>query len=196
MDTVLHKRSEIYDQFHRSNAGHDYFFKDAHADEYAAYYTSMYLIQDTGEAVWTHMQRGFSTDPMAAYLEFWGVMQALVIQQDAIRELYNAAVGSFPDTTTLTWWQAIRGLRNLCAGHPANRSLGVQKTQRAFMGRNFGDYPDIRYELWEDGSASPTHPSFNLHKMIRQYDLEAAQVLDAILAALKTRWPLVSETER
>jgi hypothetical protein len=188
VDTVLKIRSAIYDQFHRSSAGPDYFFKNAHADEYAAYYTSMYLIQDTGEAVWTHMRRGFSADPMAAYLEFWGVMQAVVIQQDAIKELYNAIVGSFPDTTTLSW-QAIRDMRNLCAGHPAKRSVGVPKTQRAFMGRDFGDYPNIQYELWEDGSARPTHPSFNLHQMIENYEPEAAQMLGGVLAALKTRWP-------
>ncbi len=189
MDTVLKMHSEIYDQFQRSSAGPDYFYKDAHSEEYAAYYTSMYLIQDTGEAVWTHMRRGFSSDPMAAYLEFWGVMQAVVIQQDAIKELYNAVVGSFPDTAALSRWKAIRDMRNLCAGHPAKRSFGVPSTQRAFMGRNFGDYPSIQYELWESGSASPTHPSFNLHQMIERYAPDAAQVLDGALAALKKRWP-------
>lgn len=65
MDTVLKRRSEIYDQFHGSSAGPDYFFKDAHADEYAAFYSSMFLIQDTGEAVGTRTRRGFSADPMA-----------------------------------------------------------------------------------------------------------------------------------
>ena len=129
MDKVLQVRSKIYDQFHHSAAGPDFFFKDVHADEYAAHYTSMYLIQDTGEAVWKHLRRGFSGDPLTAYLEFWGVMQALTIQQDAIRELHNAVVGSFPVTSTLSGWQAIRDTRNLCAGHPAKRSVGVPKTR-------------------------------------------------------------------
>jgi|SRR5271169_9664 len=189
MDKVLQVRSKIYDQFHHSAAGPDFFFKDEHADEYAAYYTSMYLIQDTGEAVWKHLRRGFSGDPLTAYLEFWGVMQALTIQQDAVRELHNAVVGSFPVTSTLSGWQAIRDTRNLCAGHPAKRSVGVPKTQRAFMGRDFGQYRNIEYELWEVGSAHPTHPSFDLRKMIDDYELEASGVLDSVLAALKTRWP-------
>ena len=188
MDAVLKARSEIYDQFHGSRAGPEYFFKDTHSDEYAAYYTSMYLIQDTGEAVYTHMRRGFSADPMAAYVEFWGVMQAVVLQQDAIKELYNAVAGSMPVTTTLPGWQAIRDIRNLCAGHPAKRSVGVPNTQRAFMGRNFGGYPRIRYELFEEGSMTPTHPSFNLKAMLQTYDAEAAAVLDGVLSALKARW--------
>ena len=64
MDQILAVRSNIYDQFHGSNAGPEHFFKDDHAAEYAAYYTAMYLIQDTGESVWVHMERGFSSDPI------------------------------------------------------------------------------------------------------------------------------------
>ena len=191
MDKILKGRSEIYDQFHGSRAGHDYFFDDTHADEYSAYYTSMYLIQDTAEAVWTHMCRGFSTDPMSAYLEFWGVMQALVIQQDSIKELHDAVVGSPSATSTLPNWQAIRDTRNLCAGHPAKRSMGVPATQRAFMGRNFGDYTGIQYELWEHGAAQPAHPTFNLRKLIEGYDTEGARILHDILIVMKKRWPKV-----
>jgi hypothetical protein len=79
-------------------------------------------------------------------------------------------------------------MRNLCAGHPAKRSKAVPKTQRAFMGRSFGNYSNVRYELWIDGSEHPTHPTFNLHQMIDQYDAEAAHVLSDVLAALKARW--------
>jgi hypothetical protein len=189
MDAVLKTHSEIYDQFNGSRAGPEYFFEAAHSDQYAAYYTSMYLIQDTGEAVCTHMCRGFSTNPMAAYLEFWGVMQAVVIQQDAIKELYNAVVGLNPVTTTLSGWRAIRDIRNLCAGHPAKRSVGVPTTQRAFMGRDFGDYPSIHYEVFEEGSAAPKRPSFNLKAMLQTYDAEAAEVLKGVLSTLKARWP-------
>lgn len=35
-------------------------------------------------------KKGFSEDPHEAYLKFWGVMQAIIIQQDSICELYWA----------------------------------------------------------------------------------------------------------
>src|SRR5208283_2330368 len=76
MNRILAVRSKIYDQFHGSKAGPEHFFKDENAEAFAAYYTSMYLIQDTGESVAAHMKRGFSSDPWSAYIEFWGVMQA------------------------------------------------------------------------------------------------------------------------
>ena len=98
MDKILDVRTRIYDQFHGSNAGSDCFLKEDHAAEYAAeyaaYYTAMYLIADTGESIDTHMKRGFSCDPHMAYIEFWGVLQANFIQQDAIKELYESVVGS------------------------------------------------------------------------------------------------------
>ncbi len=51
---------------------------------YSAYYISMYLIQDTYGAILAHQKKGFSEEPLLAYIEFWGVMQAIVIQQDSI----------------------------------------------------------------------------------------------------------------
>ena len=46
MDKILAAREQIYNEFHRS-AGPAYFFVSANADQFAAYYTSMYLIADT-----------------------------------------------------------------------------------------------------------------------------------------------------
>src|SRR5216683_2518582 len=92
MMKLLKVCTAIYDRFHRSSAGTAFFFRPQNADAYAAYYTSMYLIQDTGEAVLTHMAKDFSADPMQAYLEFWGVMQAINIQQDSILQVQEAVV--------------------------------------------------------------------------------------------------------
>ena len=51
MKHLLKVRSEIYNQFDASSAGQKHFYQPVNADAYAAYYTSMYLIQDTGETV-------------------------------------------------------------------------------------------------------------------------------------------------
>ena len=190
MDQILEVRSNIYDQFHGSNAGQEYFFKADHAEAYAAYYTAMYLIQDTGELVLSHMKRGFSADPWLAYFEFWGVMQAIVIQQDAIKELYEAVIGSKLQIAKQSDWWKIGDVRNLCAGHPAKRTNGVPATQRTFMGRHFGHYNQIQYELWDARAPKqPSHPAFNLSAMIKAYDTEGAQTLKTVLCALATKWP-------
>jgi len=190
MDQILTVRSDIYDQFHGSNAGPEHFFKSTHATAYAAYYTAMYLIQDTGESVMSHMKRGFSADPWSAYIEFWGVMQAIFIQQDAIKELYEAVIGSPLNCRTASNWSKLRDVRNLCAGHPAKRDRKITGIQRTFMGRHFGDYDQIRYELWDACMPRQTsHPTLNLRAMIKAYDIEGAQTLKIVLSELATRWP-------
>jgi hypothetical protein len=188
MKKILTTRGQIYDQFHGSQAGPAHFFLNENADAYAAYYTSMYLIQDTGEAVWTHMEGDFSKDPMRGYLEFWGVMQAIEIQQDAIFQLHRAVVGDLPTISGGSAWAKLRETRHLCAGHPANRTHGVLAPQRTF-GRSFGNYSQIRDELWDARSGKTTHPVFDLRKMIVDYDTEGSGILGDVLTIMKSRWP-------
>jgi hypothetical protein len=182
-------QGRIYNWFHASKPAQAYFFTPANDDTYAAYYTSMYLIQDTAEAVSAHIRRGFSKEPMQAYIEFWGVMQATTIQQDAICELYKAVVGDTLKTGKLAAWNNLREKRNLCAGHPSNRSHGRPRPQRAFMGRAFGDYRSIRYEVWDAHSRKRTHPTFSLLSLIDGYAAEVEAVLLNILNEMKVRWP-------
>jgi hypothetical protein len=189
MNHILSGRAVIYDQFHSSSAGPAYFFKPENSDAYAAYYTSMYLIQDTAEAVATHVAEGFSTNAMHAYLEFWGVMQAVDIQQDAICQLHQAIVGSKSQVGKTSAWWKLRDMRHLCAGHPAHRAHGLPAPQRAFMGRNFGSYAQINYELWDAHTGKRTHPTFDLRQMINAYDAEAGALLGIVFTTMKTNWP-------
>lgn len=186
---LLDARSKIYDQFQGSSVGPGYFFLPENADSYAAYYTSMYLIQDTGESVMVHMDKGFSPNAMSAYLEFWGVMQAISIQQDAIFELHKSVIGSNPPVHSSSSWLKLRKTRHRLAGHPAKRTHGVPGTQRAFMGRLFGNYEEIRYELWDKSTGQITHPTINLRQMIIDYDKEASTILDNVLSDMKSKWP-------
>jgi len=187
VNRILNVRSAIYDQFHSSSSALPALSQ--RADDFAAYYTSMYLIQDTGEAVQNHMLNDFSSDPLRAYLEFWGVMQAIIIQQDAISELHRVVVGRLPAKTPNSAWSQLRDKRNTCAGHPVRRTRGVLATQRAFMGRSFGNYNGVTYELWDAGAQKPTHPSFNFRQMIDGYDKEASQALSSVLISMKAQWP-------
>jgi hypothetical protein len=57
------------------------------------------------------------------------------------------------------------------------------------MGRHFGGYRRIQYEVWEKGATKPNHPYFDLWQMIEDCNAEAAGVLDKVLNELKSRWP-------
>ena len=173
MQRVATRRIEIYNHLQGSTSCQTFFFAAAQEERFAAYYTSMYLLQDTTESLMAHREKDFSSNPLEAYIEFWGVMQALVIQQDSIAELYKAVTSSKLDTRNLTSWQALRTLRNTCAGHPANKARPkTSPTSRTFMGRSFGNYSAVTYEQWQSGDrqrgGSKSHPVVNLGAQLKQ----------------------------
>jgi hypothetical protein len=200
MDQLLKARQEIYDYFQNNDACQKFFFHSSREERYAAYYTSMYLIADATESLWVHRKKGFSEDPHEAYLEFWGVMQAITIQQDSIRELYWAINGKKLNWSNLTAWNKIREIRHTCVGHPAKRDIPRNKPlKRTFMGRHFGNYSLFHWEQWEKPKflsksdkifENITHPEIKLGKLIDEYSAEATNELVEILCSMKKQWPI------
>ena len=199
MENVLKIRERIYDFFHGNEDCQNFFFDDAQEERYAAYYTSMYLLQDTTESLFVHRKHGFSNDPLEAYIEFWGIMQAIFIQHDAICELYEAVTDSKLKIDDLSSWQELRFLRNTCAGHPAKRDRPNSKPlTRTFMGRSFGGYSLLTYEKWEkpkskSPSSSPleniSHPQVDLGNLMDAYEKEATEIIHKILEFMEKEWP-------
>lgn len=168
---------------------HQNFLEDE--KKFSACYTSKYLIQDTSEAIYAHNKKGFSQEPLIAYIEFWGLMQAVIIQQDSISELYLAITGNEHDTKKLKKWQEIRLLRNICVGHPARKDRPkTSLLTRTFMGRGFGDYSEIVYEKWEYPDKT-SHPRVKLSELILGYEHEAENELYRICQHLKENCPKV-----
>ncbi len=121
MDQLLENREKIYDYFQSNKDCQEFFFNSSREERFVAYYTSMYLISDATESLRVHRRKGFSDDPIEAYLEFWGVMQAIIIQQDSICELYWAINDEELNWNDLRSWGQIREIRHICAGHPAKK---------------------------------------------------------------------------
>jgi hypothetical protein len=188
LDKIGQRRDDIYNYFHSSSIYKNYFA--AHNEEFVAYYNSMYLLQDSTESLSQHRERGFATDALLRYLEFWGVTQAVIIQQDAIAQIYEVVFGKPLDTKNLQYWGKIRELRNVCVGHPAKKALPKHPLSRSFMGRHFGDYDLITYELWTQGSRDPApHPRVPLGALLDACAAEAEAQLSAVLVEMKKRWP-------
>ena len=182
-----HRR--IYDHFHGTPSCQSHFFKKVQEDEYAAYYTAMYLLQDSTEALLAHRIQDFSSTPLAAYIELWGVMQAINIQQDSIRKLYVILTGN-PFPAFQGKWKEIRDLRVLCAGHPADKGeIRKQPAERTFAGRSFGGYDVLNLETWSENAKKIAHPQIALGKLIDDYAEEAAGFLEAAEQEMKKRWP-------
>lgn len=188
------KREKIYELFHSSNSCAKYFFDKTNEDEYAAYYTAMYLLQDSTESLWRHREEGFNNDELLAYIEIWGVLQAIIIQQDSIETIYKILTGKELKVPQGTKWFKIRNIRNLYSGHPVNRGEKKDKKQeknieRSFMGRNFGGYDELTVEVWNKKISKTEFRNIELGKIIDEYTLEASSYLQKIINIFPSKWP-------
>lgn len=184
MDRIQTVREEIYDYFHTQSSK---ITRGLGERRFAAYYTCMHLIKDASESLGVHRKSGFSKDPFVAYIEFWGIMQAIIVLQDVIFELYWVVTGGKLEANHYPARAELRELRNLCAGHPARREHKLPLAM-AFMARGFGRYDQISYEKWEEGVGT-TFPKVNLGDFIDKYIVEACEQLANIFAEMKSRWP-------
>ena len=184
-------REEIYNHFHNSESCERYFFDKTHGDEYAQYYTAMYLLQDSTEGLCKHREKGFSNDPSLAYIEVVGVLQAIIIQQDSIETIIKTLGQIEIAIPEESKWKEIRNLRNLCAGHPVNKGEKIRQvdTERSFMGRDFGGYDELRIEVWNKEEGKTEFRNIKLGQLIDDYAEEAANHLTMTVNLLPSKWP-------
>lgn len=192
MKDVSDVHEAIYDFFHGSQGQNRTFCGFHSDDDYAAYYTSMYLIQDTCEAMQVHRKSGFSRDALISYLEYWGLMQAVIIQQDAICELFRAITGIKIKSHSIAGaWEELRRLRNVTAGHP---SFADRTKTRSFMGRSFGGYKRLQYECRSICAGNGTslsdisHPIVDLGRLLDEYQRQAAALLYCAYREMRKHW--------
>jgi hypothetical protein len=154
----------------------------------------MYLLQDSTESLWKHRETGFNADELLAYIEIWGVLQAIIIQQDAIAAIYKELTAKELNVPQGTKWMEIRNVRNLYSGHPVNK--GEQKNnkkekniERSFMGRDFGGYDELTVEVWNKKKGKTEFRKIKLGELIDDYASEANQYLQEIIDNFQTKWP-------
>lgn len=193
-DQVLKIRDEMSNLFHMNqplvtSMEHSGFPSE---DQYLAFCIAKDWLQDTGEALLRHRKRGFSKDPLIAYIEFWGVLQAVFIQQDALAEMQYAFLGQRQlkkEVLNGPAWRKIRELRNLVSGHPAFKDRGHPSDVSSLTSRERKSYSSIQLKTLHRGGCGPQRGSewseINLGKLINEYDAEATPVLFSFLEQLR-----------
>jgi len=156
-------------------------FSFASEDQYFAFCAAKDWIQDTSEALLAHRTSDFSLDPFKAYIEFWGVLQAVFIQQDAIKQFWYSLTGAHelnPKPSQESAWDEIRELRNLSVGHPTyNRhsktAKAAKETARTVSGRQAKSYQHIQVSVYVAGNVLTKnveleHVAFNSNHSLRR----------------------------
>ncbi|QJB70104.1 hypothetical protein [Parasphingorhabdus halotolerans] len=115
-------RGYLYDLLNNrlleSNAGFD------DTDKHTAFCVAQDALQDTNTGIFAILEQDNTGRKDLAYVEFWGVLQTIFIQQDALNEMYWSLTGiEISEKTPLTGvtdhtdWTTIRNQRNRYCGH-------------------------------------------------------------------------------
>lgn len=178
MNKILFAREKIYN--HVEDSSQCGWSNSASHGDFERYCIAKDTIQDTGESLLAHREKGFSSDIYLRYVEYYGLLQAIYMQQDAIQALHRLFMAP-PDLDykPLQNWNALRDLRNDTAGHPVGRLKRLNRSQIAYDRVNYMRCPTNDISSWE---------SYNVHlsKLLDGYDVEAANILEAIWPCLET----------
>ena len=180
MNKVLKERKKIYDHIDGSQSLCKWSEQASHT-ELEQYCIAKDTIQDTGEALLAHRQVGFNTDSSRRYIEYYGVLQAVYMQQDSIGALHKI----FDPKQKLEFcnypaWKELRDLRNDTAGHPVGRLKRLNRYSISYNSVNYQWLPNEDISSWESICV-------NLAALLDSYDIEAAGILTDIFIEMSQR---------
>jgi hypothetical protein len=144
------------------------------------------VIGDTTMAINAYVAMGDSGDYGVRYLHLYGVLQALIIQQDAVKHIIEALKLSLADDADLT---NIRNIRNMATGHPSMREKN--RNPQKLQSSHAISRPSLRKEsftlftYFEDGS-TPMDPIMVLD-LIKAQEHGIVARLQAALVELRRR---------
>lgn len=148
--------------------------------------SSMDVIGDTDAAIAAYQQLDFVDDTGALYLITYGVLQVLVVQQDAVTHAAEAV--SFPYSFSGEI-RRIRTIRNCAIGHPTKHRSGRTTESFGIIRISLKHEGFTLYSFdWDDGTPSQ---DVNLPELIDKQIREVCDALTGIAEYLDNRRRLV-----
>lgn len=182
MNKILEAHGQIYDHIQDfSSCG---WHECCSRIDFERYCVAKDTVQDTAEAVMSHRAKGFTDNVYLRYVEYYGVLQAIYMQQDAIQALFELFMA--PDRINysgLPNWQTLRDLRNDTVGHPVGKLKRLNRNQIA--------YDCVNYQWFtKDKQSSFKSENIDLGAVLDGYNCEAGGVLQSIWTRLEAECPI------
>lgn len=173
-----------------SARGRSSYFAEAR-DDWNKLCVAMDTFEDALLALSDYLSYGLGRNDEERYLRLYGVQQAVFLQQDAIKALFEVAGALFPPPGPDSAWKKIRELRNLTSGHPIelNREGSLRRTILTRVSLQSGRL-DL---LIHDSKTGMNFPEYNLSEMLANYLAEAVTYTRGLVEAIRTRWPLPTD---
>ena len=177
MKRILSLEQQIRDYVNGANL-YDRHFK-AHLDEWNALCVAMDTLGDSCLALGYYEASGIGKEDSEKYLKLYGLLQAIFLQQDSIRQLNRVFLGSDLQSDSDSAWKKIRDLRNLTVGHPIEKREKAG-TKRCFISRVTIRTGGFQLLIWNSDKEQNEFEDVDLQSLYKQYKLEAVKHLESI----------------
>lgn len=143
--------------------------------------TSIYVIEDTLNAIKYYLDVKFPADIGGKYLYIYGLLQACFLQQDAIRAisktLFNREIDYKKDYPEA---YAVRELRNRVAGHP----IGQNSNEYIIINQSSIQKDGFKYLIEETTKDSPNFAYVNILKALQDMQKCIIDILHKVVNEL------------
>jgi len=167
---------------------YDKYFKD-YFDDWNILCTSMDTIGDTTLAIDYFKETGIGQDEGEKYLRLYGLLQAIYLQQDTIKFLFQTIKKCFDEKNELKdWrdyqldsWDELRDYRNLSIGHPIeNKTFERGKPKRVFISRITISSDAFQLMICDVETGNHQFQDVQLKDLIQSYLLEVKTILQDV----------------
>ena len=181
-------RSDLDNLFQHSRLRNQEFQGFPDKDSSITFCVTKDLLQDTHEALMAIFESESDQRAPAAYVLFWGILQTVAIQQDALSEMYLSIYGQEPrNFWNNSRWSKVRQIRRQLAGHPAKADRKDLRT-RCSIARGFLSPTSAYVEKWNIDNAECNHELIALKPIIQAYYQVAVQMLSSIHEKMYEHW--------
>ncbi len=157
-------------------------------DRWSKFCVAMDSLEDSDLAISDFLAGGLGSSDGERYLRLYGILQAVFIQQDAVRALWEIVMDEgFPEMPVDSPWRTIREIRNHAAGHPIEvRRHGI--TSRTFVTRMALEFGMLSL-ITDKNTGSNIHWGGELKDTLESYLTEGSQLLRKVLDKVPLKWP-------
>ncbi len=169
------------------------YFRD-YGDEWNTLAVALDTLGDSCSALIHFEDVGIGNTIDERYLRFYGLFQAIILQQDAIKHLYWLFVGRKLSSPPTSAWMKLRDLRNMVAGHPIDKDgdpaegkLRIFVSQRTITSNGF------TLLICEQKTGKTRSQQVDFRTSYEAYKIEALAYLSDIENAQIAKWGPLEE---
>lgn len=187
MNRIQELEQQIRDYVNKDGLYERYF--ESHLDEWNALCVAMDTLGDTSLALGYYEAFGIGNRDDEKYLKLYGLLQAVFLQQESIRQLNRTFIGNDLNPCPDTDWSKIRELRNLTVGHPiAYTEKGKPGAKHCFISRVTITSGGFQLIIWNESEKQNEFEYVDLKSLYEGYKSEAIKYLKSIRQAQIKKW--------